>query len=58
MRSILAIVFSVTLGASMSSPPFALYQRAALRSGAYRPEAGERVCVLASGANCDPSTVR
>ncbi len=30
---------------------------AALRSGAYRPEAGERVCVLASGANCDPSTV-
>jgi threonine dehydratase len=30
---------------------------AALRSGAYRPEPGERVCVLASGANCDPSTV-
>lgn len=30
---------------------------AALRSGAYRPEAGERVCVLASGANCDPSTL-
>jgi threonine dehydratase len=30
---------------------------AALRSGAYRPEAGERVCVLASGANCDPTTV-
>ena len=30
---------------------------AALRSGAYRPEAGERVCVLASGANCDPATV-
>jgi threonine dehydratase len=30
---------------------------AALRSGAYRPDAGERVCVLASGGNCDPSTV-
>jgi threonine dehydratase len=30
---------------------------AALRSGAYRPKEGERVCVLASGANCDPSTV-
>jgi threonine dehydratase len=30
---------------------------AALRSGAYRPEAGERVCVLASGGNCDPTTV-
>ncbi|MGH2672208.1 MAG: threonine/serine dehydratase [Actinomycetota bacterium] len=30
---------------------------AALRSGAYVPSAGERVCVLASGANCDPATV-
>jgi len=30
---------------------------AALRSGAYVPAAGERVCVLASGANCDPSTI-
>jgi threonine dehydratase len=30
---------------------------AALRSGAYRPAEGERVCVLASGANCDPSTI-
>ena len=30
---------------------------AALRSGAYRPAAGERVCVLASGGNCDPTTV-
>ena len=30
---------------------------AALRSRAYRPDAGERVCVLASGANCDPATV-
>ena len=30
---------------------------AALRSDAYRPEPGERVCVLASGANCDPATV-
>jgi threonine dehydratase len=30
---------------------------AALRSGAYVPSAGERVCILASGANCDPSTV-
>ena len=30
---------------------------AALRSGAYRPAAGERVCVLVSGGNCDPSTV-
>jgi threonine dehydratase len=30
---------------------------AALRSGAYRPAAGERVCVLASGGNCDPATV-
>jgi threonine dehydratase len=30
---------------------------AALRSGAYMPAAGERVAVLASGANCDPTTV-
>ena len=30
---------------------------AALRSGAYRPAASERVCVLASGGNCDPATV-
>jgi threonine dehydratase len=30
---------------------------AALRSGAYRPEATERVCVLASGGNCDPATI-
>jgi len=30
---------------------------AALRSGAYRPEAGERVCILASGGNCDPATI-
>jgi threonine dehydratase len=30
---------------------------AALRSGTYRPEAGERVCVLASGGNCDPATI-
>lgn len=30
---------------------------AALRSGAYRPAVGERVCVLASGGNCDPATV-
>ena len=30
---------------------------AALRSGVYVPVAGERVAVLASGANCDPSTV-
>jgi threonine dehydratase len=30
---------------------------AALRSGAYRPAAGERVCVLASGGNCDPATI-
>ncbi|HUF59296.1 MAG TPA: threonine/serine dehydratase [Actinomycetota bacterium] len=29
----------------------------ALRSGAYVPNVGERVCVLASGANCDPATV-
>jgi threonine dehydratase len=29
----------------------------ALRSGAYVPEAGERVAVLASGANCDPATI-
>jgi threonine dehydratase len=27
---------------------------AALRSGAYQPEPGERVCVLVCGANCDP----
>jgi threonine dehydratase len=27
---------------------------AALRSGAYQPESGERVCVLVCGANCDP----
>jgi threonine dehydratase len=30
---------------------------AALRSGAYQPGAGEGMCVLASGANCDPTTV-
>ena len=30
---------------------------AAIRSGAYQPEDGERVCVLVSGGNCDPSTV-
>jgi threonine dehydratase len=30
---------------------------AALRSGAYRPDPGERVCVLVCGANCDPATV-
>ena len=30
---------------------------AALHAGAYVPEAGERVCVLASGANCDPATI-
>jgi threonine dehydratase len=30
---------------------------AALRSGAYRPAAGERVCLLASGGNCDPATI-
>lgn len=30
---------------------------AALRSGAYQPESGERVCVLVCGANCDPTTV-
>ena len=30
---------------------------AALRSGAYHPEPGERVCVLVSGGNCDPSSV-
>lgn len=30
---------------------------AALRSGAYRPEAGERVVVVVCGSNCDPSTV-
>jgi threonine dehydratase len=30
---------------------------AALRSGAYRPEPGERVVVVVCGANCEPSTV-
>ncbi len=30
---------------------------AALRSGAYRPEPGERVVVVVCGANCDPATV-
>jgi threonine dehydratase len=30
---------------------------AAIRSGAYVPAVGERVCVIASGGNCDPSTV-
>jgi threonine dehydratase len=30
---------------------------ASLRSGAYRPSPGERVCVVLSGGNCDPSTV-
>jgi threonine dehydratase len=30
---------------------------AALRSGAYVPSSGERVCVVLSGGNCDPSTV-
>jgi threonine dehydratase len=30
---------------------------AALRSGAFDVSAGERVCVVLSGANCDPATV-
>jgi len=30
---------------------------AAVQSGAYQPESGERVCVLVCGANCDPVTV-
>jgi threonine dehydratase len=30
---------------------------AALRTRAYRPRPGERVCVLVSGGNCDPSSV-
>ena len=30
---------------------------AALRTRAYRPRPGERVCVLVSGGNCDPATV-
>jgi threonine dehydratase len=30
---------------------------AALRSGVYQPRIGERVCVLVSGGNCDPTTV-
>ena len=30
---------------------------AALRSGAYRPETGERVVVAVCGSNCDPVTV-
>ena len=30
---------------------------AALRIGAHVPSADERVCVVLSGANCDPSTV-
>ncbi|MEK7424496.1 MAG: pyridoxal-phosphate dependent enzyme, partial [Actinomycetota bacterium] len=30
---------------------------AALRSGAYVPEPGERVIVVVCGSNCDPATV-
>ena len=30
---------------------------AALRSGAYVPERGERVVVVVCGANCDPATI-
>ena len=30
---------------------------AALRTGAYRPEPGERVAAVVCGANCDPTTV-
>jgi threonine dehydratase len=30
---------------------------AAIRSGAYRPSAGERVVVVVCGSNCDPNTV-
>ena len=30
---------------------------AALRTGAYRPESGERVVVVVCGSNCDPATV-
>jgi threonine dehydratase len=30
---------------------------AALRCGAYVPEAGERVVVVVCGSNCDPTTV-
>jgi threonine dehydratase len=31
---------------------------AALRCGAYRPQAGERVAVVVCGANCDPASVQ
>jgi threonine dehydratase len=31
---------------------------AALRSGAYRPQRGERVVVVLCGSNCDPATVQ
>jgi threonine dehydratase len=30
---------------------------AAIRSGAYQPEPGERVVIVVCGANCDPTTV-
>ena len=30
---------------------------AAIRSGAYRPDPGERVVVVVCGSNCDPATV-
>ncbi len=30
---------------------------AAIRTGAYRPESGERVVVVVCGSNCDPATV-
>ena len=41
-------------GTRLIGEPGAAVALAALTSGAYRPEAGERVCVLICGGNAEP----
>ncbi|MHB8671535.1 MAG: threonine/serine dehydratase [Acidimicrobiales bacterium] len=43
--------------ARLATEPGGVAALAALTSGAYRPEAGERVAVVLSGANTDPATL-
>ncbi|MBS0341529.1 MAG: pyridoxal-phosphate dependent enzyme, partial [Proteobacteria bacterium] len=37
--------------------PAAALPLAALQSGAYRPKAGEKICLIICGANVDPGTL-
>jgi threonine dehydratase len=37
--------------------PAAALPLAALQTGAYRPRAGEKVCLIVCGANLDPATL-